>query len=236
MAATTRKAQIIDNIDGASTNNTNSSTSGLVHPQFASPPSSNSNGPPMALLSPPSSRYAFEPRDMTTASIPPISSTTAINQPIPNNNNASSSSSGNNIYSNLNTNYPTSTMSSPLMNNNLSLASLNNPIIRPLSSMEVRGGTTDTNNNTIDQNFSGSSTPGAIAPIQLSVPTTTSISYDSQLPAFDSKTEVVLEQFSNDLNTFTQWIKHLNLEEQKTTIDLFHQLLEIQIILKQMIY
>ncbi|GME66933.1 unnamed protein product [[Candida] boidinii] len=221
MAATTRKAQIIDNIDGASTNNTNSSTSGLVHPQFASPPSSNSNGPPMALLSPPSSRYAFEPRDMTTASIPPISSTTAINQPIPNNNNASSSSSGNNIYSNLNTNYPTSTMSSPLMNNNLSLASLNNPIIRPLSSMEVRGGTTDTNNNTIDQNFSGSSTPGAMAPIQLSVPTTTSISYDSQLPAFDSKTEVVLEQFSNDLNTFTQWIKHLNLEEQKTTIDVF---------------
>ncbi|GME96893.1 unnamed protein product [[Candida] boidinii] len=239
MAATTRKAQIIDNIDNNNTsvsnnNNTNSSTSGLIHPQFSSPPSSNNNGPPMALLSPPSSRYAFEPRDMATASIPPINSTTTINQPIPNNNNNTISSSSGNIYSNLNTNYPTSTMSSPLMNNNLSLASLNNPIIRRLSSMEIRGagagtgtgtgagiGTGDINNNTIDQNFSGSSTPGTMAPIQLSVPTTTTISYDSQLPAFDSKTEVVLEQFSNDLNTFTQWIKNLNLEEQKTTIDVF---------------
>ncbi|ODV85717.1 hypothetical protein CANARDRAFT_232528 [[Candida] arabinofermentans NRRL YB-2248] len=109
-----------------------------------SPTLSNSS---MAVLSPPASRYAFEP-SVTTSSIPPISSQS---------------------------NY----LSSPLLN--------------PVSN-------TSNNNNSISSTRYGS---------------------ENDVPAFEPNTEAVLQNFTNDLNTFTKWIENLNVEEQKTTMDIF---------------
>ncbi|GMG19047.1 unnamed protein product [Ambrosiozyma monospora] len=114
----------------------------------------------MALLSPPASRYAFEP-GVTTQSIPPINS---VLSPVPN------------VLSPFAGTPNPNQVSSPRLGNNLYPPS------------------------------------------------------ENDIPAFEPKTEIILENFTHDLKTFTNWIKNLNIEEQKTTMDIFLQSLNPEVL------
>ncbi|KAG7711488.1 hypothetical protein KL929_000988 [Ogataea haglerorum] len=107
----------------------------------------------MAVLSPPASRYAFEP-SATTAAIPPLGSVHPVD---------------------------------------------GSPLLEPVHSTSF-----------------GSSGYFIDRP-------NSSIGYgnENDVPAFEPQTELVLQGFTQDLKTFTNWVKHLNPEEQKTCMDVF---------------
>lgn len=49
---------------------------------------------------------------------------------------------------------------------------------------------------------------------------------DNDIPAFNPKTEMMLENYTNNLNMFNTWIKNLSVEEQKTAIGMFIESIE----------
>ena len=107
----------------------------------------------MAILSPPSSRYAFDPN-----------------------------ASGNSIN-----NLPMDSMLSPLL---ASVAS-------PVSELNVAS-----------LNITAMSPPAGYGT-------------ENDVPAFQPETELLLENFTNDLKVFNNWVHGLNVEEQKAAIGLF---------------
>lgn len=107
----------------------------------------------MAILSPPSSRYAFDP----TAS------------------------------GNSNNNLPMDSVLSPLP------ASVASPVS--------------------ELNFANLSISAMSPPVGYGV--------ENDVPAFQPQTELLLENFTNDLKVFNNWVHGLNVEEQKTAIGLF---------------
>ncbi|KAG0686133.1 hypothetical protein C6P40_004672, partial [Pichia californica] len=110
----------------------------------------------MAILSPPSSRYAFDPNL--------------------------------NINGNLNENESTNnSILSPL------LATVSSPPISELNFSNL--------------NLISSPPPG--------------YGTENDIPAFLPKTEILLNNFTNDLKIFNNWIQSLNIEEKKIAISLF---------------
>ncbi|KAH3660234.1 hypothetical protein OGAPHI_007439 [Ogataea philodendri] len=116
---------------------------------FSNTPSDSS----MAVLSPPASRYAFEP-SASTAAIPPLGTVHPLD-------------------------------GSPLLEPNTSgnFGSSGYFIDRPSSSIGYGN--------------------------------------ENDVPAFEPQTQLVLQGFTQDLKTFTNWLKHLNAEEQRTCMDVF---------------
>lgn len=130
-------------------NNTNNNINNTNSNNNTTTTNNNNNNDPMAILSPPSSRYAFAPE--ITSNIPPLD----------------------NVLSPLLT-----TVTSPV--SELNFANLN---------------------------IISSPPPG--------------YGRENDIPAFKPETEILLENFTNDLQLFNNWIKNLNNEEQKTAIGLF---------------
>lgn len=141
------------------------------------PPQININNPTrqnsMAILSPPSSRYAFDP------------------------NNSSNNDGGN---------LPVDSVLSPLLspNSDANFANLNLAASSPSSSLNNANINSTT---TQQQQQQQQPHPG--------------YGTENDIPAFQPQTELLLENFTNDLNVFNNWITNLNVEEQKIAIGLF---------------
>ncbi|VEU22386.1 DEKNAAC103521 [Brettanomyces naardenensis] len=158
----------------------------------------------MALLSPPSSRYAFEPA-LTTSAIPPIAS---LLMP----------SSHGGIITSANNTATNTTTNSSINSTNSSLGGISNGVIKHGRSHSAQGA---------QQPLQGGASqflPRIIAqPPIASLVSQPARGFGSQddVPAFDPKTRALLQNFTTDLSTFTQWISSLQPEQQRTVIDVF---------------